>query len=109
MIRDGVYKVCLPLDKHRALPFVEPNTDTGELPIPESCDDTDEVAGSYAEALLNPPPGINVFGAGSNTSWGEWCNIWGRVNGVKCTYERQDRKVIEDAAGPVGRKVADMY
>lgn len=35
--------------------------------------------------------------------------MWGRVNGVECAFERQDRRVIEDAAGVVGREIADMY
>jgi hypothetical protein len=69
----------------------------------------DKVAGSYVQALVNLPPGINLVGAGSLISWSTWCEIWGRVNGVKCTYERQDREVIERAAGLVGREIADMY
>ena len=32
-VGDGVYKVCLPMNGHQALPFVEPNNDTGKNPI----------------------------------------------------------------------------
>ena len=106
---DDTYRVCLPMDEHRTLPFVEPNADTGESSVTERCVDADDTTGPYVEALLKLPAGINLVGAGSNISWVEWCDIWGRVNGVKCTYKRQDRKVIEDAAGPVGREIADMY
>lgn len=69
----------------------------------------DKDAGEYVKALIKLPIGANLVGAGSRISWDEWCNVWGRVNGVKCTYERQGRQVIENAAGPVGREIADMY
>ncbi|KAF1357777.1 hypothetical protein EJ07DRAFT_157469 [Lizonia empirigonia] len=81
------------MDEHRARPFVEPNVDTDR----------------FVKVLVDLPAGTNLVGAGSLISWGEWCKIWGRVNGVKCTYERQDRRAIEDVAGPVGREIADMY
>ncbi|KAF3034436.1 hypothetical protein E8E11_002686 [Didymella keratinophila] len=75
------------------LPFVEPNADTG----------------SFVKALLEVPPGTNLVGAGSLSPWGEWCKIWGRMNEVECTLERQDRRVIEETAGVVGWETADMY
>lgn len=71
--------------------------------------DTNTLAGPFVKALLELPAGINLVGAGALISWAEWCEIWGRTNNVKCTYERQDRRVIEDAAGAVGREIADMY
>lgn len=43
-------------------------------------------------------------------SWNEWVVIWGRVHGVKCRFERLDRKVVEDAIpGGVGEELADMF
>lgn len=33
-IRDGVYKVCLPMKEEAPLPFVEPNADTGTRFMP---------------------------------------------------------------------------
>lgn len=67
------------------------------------------VAGLFVKTLVQLPAGVNLVGAGSLISWSEWCHMWGRVNGVKCIYERQNRNVIEDAAGPIGREIADMY
>lgn len=29
-VQNGVYKVCLPMDEHRVVPFVEPKADTGK-------------------------------------------------------------------------------
>jgi hypothetical protein len=75
----------------------------------EASHETDARKGPFVEALLQLPPGTNLVGAGSLISWSEWCNILGRVNGVACTFEKQDRRVIEDAAGVVGREIADMY
>ncbi|KAF2993523.1 hypothetical protein E8E13_001873 [Curvularia kusanoi] len=92
-VKDGVYKVCLPMDEHRVVPFVEPNADTG----------------MFVKALLDLPAGENLVGAGSLMSWGDWCSIWGQVNNVECTFERQDRQAVEQAAGLVGREIADMY
>lgn len=71
--------------------------------------DFDSSTGPFVKTLLDLPSGTNLVGAGSLIPWGEWCNIWGRVNEVKCTFERQDRRVIENAAGVVGREIADMY
>ena len=65
--------------------------------------------GPFVKALLELSPGTNLVRAGSLISWGDWCNIWGRVNGVECTFERQDRRVVEDAAGVIGQEIADMY
>lgn len=63
----------------------------------------------FFNVLFALTAGTNLDGAGSLISCGEWCDIWGRVNGVKCTFERQDRRAIEDVAGSVGREIADMY
>lgn len=79
------------------------------IPHQKAIHDVDISAGPFVKVLLDLPPGMNLVGAGSLISWGEWCDIWGRANGVKCTYERQDRQVIEDSAGVVGREIADMY
>lgn len=76
---------------------------------PGSVPDVDVAIGPFVKALLELPPGTKLVGAGSLISCGEWCSIWGRVNGVECAFERQDRRVIEDAAGVVGREIADMY
>jgi hypothetical protein len=65
--------------------------------------------GPFVKALLDLPAGVNLVGAGSLISWGDWCSIWGQLNGVECTYERQDRQAFEEVAGPIGREVADMY
>lgn len=33
-VSNGVYKVSLPMSEHRAIPFVEPNADTGKNTVP---------------------------------------------------------------------------
>lgn len=108
-ISDGVYKVYLPMNGDVPLPFVEPHVDTGETSSHHSIRKANLSTGRFVKALFDLPPGTNLVGAGSLISWVDWCNIWGRVNGVKCTFERQDRRVIEDAAGVVGREIADVY
>jgi hypothetical protein len=54
-------------------------------------------------------PGKNLVGAGEVLSWNEWCAIWAKHNGVKCAFERKERKEMEDAMGPLGREFADMF
>lgn len=35
--------------------------------------------------------------------------MFGRVTGVRIAFERQDRRVLEEAMGPFGQEVADMF
>ncbi|KAF1927327.1 NAD(P)-binding protein [Didymella exigua CBS 183.55] len=88
-IDDGVYKIYLPRDGDTPLPFVEPNADTDP----------------FVKALLNLLSGTNLVEAGSPISWAEWCNIWGRVNDVKCTFERQDLFEEHSYCGVDGKNV----
>jgi hypothetical protein len=61
------------------------------------------------KGLVQVGPGTHLVGATSMITWDEWCEIWSRVNGVKCTFERSDRSLLEDAMGPLGREMADMF
>ncbi|KAH7117829.1 hypothetical protein B0J11DRAFT_93179 [Dendryphion nanum] len=90
---DGTYKVSIPLGGDVKFPMVDPNADTGAL----------------TKALVEVPAGKNLVGAGSVLTWNEWCENWGKINGVKCTFERMDRKVIEQILGTSGREIADMF
>ena len=72
----GVYKVCLPMYEYRALPFLEPNADTGKNAVLGKFDDADIAAGPYVRALLDLPPGTNLVCAGLPILWGEWSNTW---------------------------------
>lgn len=49
------------------------------------------------------------MGAGSYLSWDEWCAIWGKVHGVTCTFEKEDRKWMDENLGHFGREMADMF
>jgi hypothetical protein len=56
------------------------------------------------------PPGKILSGAGSYISFDEWCDIFGKMNNVKCMFKRIPRKGIEDAMGPIyGPEIADMF
>ncbi|KAF2714812.1 NAD(P)-binding protein [Pleomassaria siparia CBS 279.74] len=90
--KDGTFKVSMAIGGDVKFPMVDANADTGQL----------------VKALVEVAPGKHLIGAGSYLSWIEWCEIWSKVNGVTCTFERTDRKVIEDAMGPVGVEFADM-
>ncbi|KAF2875325.1 hypothetical protein BDV95DRAFT_313939 [Massariosphaeria phaeospora] len=92
-VGEGVYKVGLPMSGDAKFPMMDVNRDTGPL----------------TQALTLVPPGKNLMGAGALLSWNEWCAIWSRVHGVTCTFEQQDRKVLEDAMPYFGRELADMF
>jgi hypothetical protein len=65
--------------------------------------------GNFVKALVEVEPGKNLVGAGEVLSWIEWCAIWAKHNSVKCSFERKERKELEDSMGPVGREFADMF
>ena len=67
------------------------------------------VGGRLTKALVQVAPGIHLVGASSVINWNEWCEIWSRVNKVKCIFDRLDRKVFEDTMGPLGGEIADMF
>ncbi|KAL5352571.1 hypothetical protein ACLOAV_002519 [Pseudogymnoascus australis] len=91
---DGTYVLRMPLDGDAPVPMVDARHDTGH----------------FTKALVQVPSGKNLLGFGSMLSWNEWVVIWGRVHGVKCRFERLDRKVVEDAIpGGVGEELADMF
>ncbi|KAF2477402.1 NAD(P)-binding protein [Lindgomyces ingoldianus] len=90
---NGTYKVSLPMGGDRKFPMVDPRAD----------------AGHFTKALVELPAGKNLVGAGSLLSWNDWCQIWGKINGVTCTFERTDRKYMDENMGSFGRELADMF
>ncbi|KFZ03600.1 hypothetical protein V502_10813 [Pseudogymnoascus sp. VKM F-4520 (FW-2644)] len=91
---DGTYVLSMPIDGDAPVPMVEPRHDTGH----------------FTKALVQVAPGQNLLGFGSMMSWNEWVVIWGRVHGVKCRFERLDRKIIENSIpGGIGEELADMF
>lgn len=54
------------------------------------------------------------MGASVLTTWKEWCEIWGKVNGVQCNYEESDPAELEPTLepaglGPFGREMGDAF
>ncbi|USP81338.1 hypothetical protein yc1106_08612 [Curvularia clavata] len=90
---DGSFKVSLPMSGDKKFPIIDPNSDTGVL----------------TQALLKIKAGTHLVGASSMISWIEWCKIWSSTTGVECSFETIDRKILEDAMGPLGREIADMF
>ncbi|KAI4629791.1 uncharacterized protein J4E87_002978 [Alternaria ethzedia] len=91
---DGSFVLSLPMSGDRKIPMVDPVADTGR----------------FTKALVDLPPGTLLSGAGSFISLGEWCDIFGKVNNVKCVFKQIPREAIEEAMGPVyGPEIADMY
>jgi len=91
---DGSFVLSLPMSGDRKIPMVDPVADTGR----------------FTKALVELPPGTLLSGAGSFISLGEWCDIFGKVNNVKCVFKQIPREAIEEAMGPVyGPEIADMY
>ncbi|KAK0111519.1 hypothetical protein ONS95_001873 [Cadophora gregata] len=80
----------------------------GDAPVPMV--DARHDTGTCTKALVQFPPGKNLLAFGSLMSWNEWVLLWGRIHGVKCTFVRMDRKVIENAMpGGIGEELADMF
>ncbi|KAF2652740.1 NAD(P)-binding protein [Lophiostoma macrostomum CBS 122681] len=93
-VGEGKYVVGLPVGGDTKIPWVDPGRDTGH----------------FVKALVSLPPGLNLVGAGSYISWNEYCAIWGKHTNVECVFEKQDRKIMEEALGPlIGREIADMF
>ncbi|KAH6721802.1 hypothetical protein BKA61DRAFT_628064 [Leptodontidium sp. MPI-SDFR-AT-0119] len=90
---DGTYKLSFPMDGEEEFSIIDPNADTGNL----------------VKGLFQIAPSTHLVGATSMITWDEWCKIWSRVNEVNCTFERLDRSLLEDAMGPLGREIADMF
>ncbi|KAH7386353.1 hypothetical protein BKA64DRAFT_726041 [Cadophora sp. MPI-SDFR-AT-0126] len=91
---DGSYVLSMPMDGDAPVPMVEARHDTG----------------TCTKALVQVPPGKNLLAFGSMMSWNEWTALWGKVHGVKCTFVRLDRKVVENAVpGGIGEEIADMF
>lgn len=81
-------------------------------PVPSSINKelSARTLGHFTKALVQVSPGQNLLGFGSMMSWNEWVVIWSRVHGVKCRFERLDRKIIENSIpGGVGEELADMF
>lgn len=54
------------------------------------------------------------MGASDLATWKEWCDIWGKVNGVQCNYEEMDPAELEpmfEAAGlgRFGKEMGDAF
>lgn len=66
--------------------------------------------GLFVKALTQVEPGRHLLGASGFLSWNEFAALWGKVHGVKCRFERLDRKVLESAIpGGIGEELADMF
>ncbi|PVH81998.1 NAD(P)-binding protein [Cadophora sp. DSE1049] len=90
---DGSYVLSMPMDGDAPVPMVDARHDTG----------------TCTKALVQVPPGKNLLAFGSMMSWNEWVALWGKIHGVKCTFVRMDRKVVENAIpGGVGEEYVDM-
>lgn len=61
-------------------------------------------------ALVDLPAGKNALAAGSFISFNEfWGDLWAKHVGVKCVYERGDRKFYDENLGYMGIELADMF
>jgi hypothetical protein len=67
-------------------------------------------AGLFVKALTQVEPRKHLLGSSGFLTWNEFAALWGKVHGVKCRFERQDRKVLESAIpGGVGEELVDMF
>lgn len=71
-------------------------------------------AGNFVKALVKLPPKTNLMGASDLATWKEWCEVWGKVNGVQCNYEEMDPAELEpmfEAAGlgRFGKEMGDAF
>ncbi|PVH72206.1 NAD(P)-binding protein [Cadophora sp. DSE1049] len=91
---DGTYVLTMPIDGDAKIPMVDARLDTGK----------------FTKALIQVAPGKNLLGFGSMISFKEFAAIWGRVHGVKCSFQQIDRMSIEAAMpGGLGEETMDMF
>ncbi|KAJ0123959.1 uncharacterized protein J7T55_012432 [Diaporthe amygdali] len=91
---DGTFLLSLPGNPDTPVAHVDARRDTG----------------LFVRALTQVEPGKHLLGASGFMSWNDFAALWGRVHGVKCHFQRLDRKVLENAIpGGVGEELADMF
>jgi hypothetical protein len=66
--------------------------------------------GRFTKALVELPPGKLLSGAGSYLSFNKWCDIFSKINNVKCVFKEMPLKTFKEAAGPIyGLELGDMF
>ncbi|KAG4414577.1 hypothetical protein IFR04_012275 [Cadophora malorum] len=89
---DGSYVWTLPIDGDAPVPMVEARHDPG----------------TCTKALVQVPAGKNLLCFGSMMSYNEWTALWAKILGVKATFVRLDRKIVEQAIPVIGEEYCDM-
>ncbi|KAF2725449.1 NAD(P)-binding protein [Polychaeton citri CBS 116435] len=92
---DGTHVMRSPCKPDTLIPLVEPRQDTGP----------------FVEALLQLPPGVQLYGEARMISWKDYIELWGLLKGKvvryeQCTIEEYDRLMPE---GGLGREIAEMF
>lgn len=64
--------------------------------------------GTCTKALVQVPAGKNLLCFGSMMSYNEWTALWAKILGVKATFVRLDRKIVEQAIPVIGEEYCDM-
>lgn len=62
-----------------------------------------------ARALVDLPAGKNVLVCGSFMTLNDFWKLWGEHVGVKCVFEKIDRKFYDENMGMLGTELADMF
>jgi hypothetical protein len=66
--------------------------------------------GCFVRALVELSPGKHLVGADSYISFNEWCEIFSKVNSVRCVFERMSDHDYFESMGPIfGLELRDMF
>lgn len=67
------------------MPFNDPPSDTGR----------------FVQALVDAPPGKTLLGTSEEMNFEDWAAIWGKVNGVKCTFHPVNKEELAGIVPPM--------
>lgn len=91
---DGVYVFKRTWGPDFKMPFVVASNDTGP----------------YVNALVDVPPGQNLFAVSEYMSLPDWVKLWGEVLGVKVRYEQlSDDEFFESAPAAFKQEFVDNF
>jgi hypothetical protein len=91
---DGSYRVKRTFSSGYNMPFVVTHQDTGE----------------FVKALVDLPAKTHILGVSQHMTWPAWTELWGRVNGVKATFQQvSDEEYFQGVPPPLKQELAETF
>ena len=80
----------------------------GDAPVPLVVTERD--TGSFIQALVQSPPGINLLGYGSLIGWAEYMRLWTSILRVPGSFQQVSmEEYLKDSPPLLARELHDAY